>query len=130
MGTHLETDLSFLKSNVCCLGRVLVLLDFRNGLAADLMIKRGNYEFIQPLYYLGVPFWCNRCHVYGHLMPDYSLPFSKKPNSGSVDNTKSFWRVKNGGSTPGDKPVIVKNDGLVDMNPSPNPLINKVDLGS
>ena len=130
LGSHPKIDLSFLKSGVCCLGRVLVLLDFRNGLAAKLMIKGGNSKFSQPLDYLGIPFQCNRCHVYGHLMPDCSLPFSKKPNSGSVYNAKSVWHVKNGGHTSRDKQVIVKNDGLVDMNLSPNPLINEVDLGS
>ena len=41
LGTHLETDFSFLKMGVCCLGKVLVLLDLRKGLAADFLIKRG-----------------------------------------------------------------------------------------
>ena len=93
LGTHLETNLSFLKSRVCCLGRVLVLLDFRNGLPADLVIERGSSEFSQPLDYLGVPFRCNRCHVFGHLMAECSLSFSKKPFSDSVHKTKSFWHV-------------------------------------
>ena len=82
LGTHLETDLSFLKSGVCCLGRVLVLIDFQNGLPVDLVIKRGISEFSQPLDYLGVSFRCNRCHVFGHLMNECSLPFNKKPFSG------------------------------------------------
>ena len=45
LGSHLETDLSFLESGVCFLGKVLVLLDLRNGLAANIMIKRGVLEF-------------------------------------------------------------------------------------
>ena len=75
LGSHLETDLSFLDTGVCCLGRVLVLLDLRHGLAADLVIKWGDIEFCQPLDYLGLPFRCNRCHAYGHLIPNCSFPF-------------------------------------------------------
>ena len=91
LGSHLETDSLFLKTGVCCLGRVLVLIDFRNGLPADLIIKKGNTEFTQPLDYLGVPFRCYRCHVLGHLMHECSLPFNKK-TSGSPHK---IWRVKN-----------------------------------
>ena len=29
LGVHLQTDLSFLKTGVCCMGKVLVLLDLR-----------------------------------------------------------------------------------------------------
>ena len=68
LGSHLETDFSYLKTRVCCLGWVLVLIDFRNGLPTDLIIKKGSTDFSQPLDYLGVPFRCYRCHVFGHLM--------------------------------------------------------------
>ena len=43
LGTFLEVDLSFLESGVCCLGKVLVLIDLRNGLAADIVIKQGEF---------------------------------------------------------------------------------------
>ena len=39
LGTFLEADLSFLDSGVCCLGKVLVLLGVRNGLAENIIIK-------------------------------------------------------------------------------------------
>ena len=45
LGTHLETDFSYLQTGVCCMGRVLVLLDFRNGLPTDLVVKNGNSKF-------------------------------------------------------------------------------------
>ena len=77
LGNFLEADLSFLDSGVCCLGRVLVLLDFRNGLAADILIKRGVFEFCQPIDYMGLPFSRNRCHAYGHLISACSLSFKK-----------------------------------------------------
>ena len=38
IGTFLEADLDFLENGICCLGKVLVLLDLRNGLAEDIAI--------------------------------------------------------------------------------------------
>ena len=78
LGTFLEADLSFLESSICCLGKVLVLLDIRNGLAEDIVIKKGVIMFTQPLDYVGFPFQCNRCHYYGHLLAHCHLPFLKK----------------------------------------------------
>ena len=77
------------------MGQVLVLLDFRNGLPADLVIKKGNSGFNKPLDYMGIPFRCYRCHVYGHLANDCSIPFSKNSFSASV---QKIWRAKNCGS--------------------------------
>ena len=59
MGTFLEADMSFLELGVCCLGKVLVLLNLRLGLVANILIKRGDFELCQPLDYLGVPFKWN-----------------------------------------------------------------------
>ena len=84
MGTHLEIDFSYLKTRVYCMGQVLVLIDYQNGLPADLVIKRGSSEFSQPLDYMGVPFRCYRCHVFGHLMNECLLPFNKKYFSSSA----------------------------------------------
>ena len=38
IGTFLEADVSFLETGICCLGKILVLLDIRNGLAEDIVI--------------------------------------------------------------------------------------------
>ena len=62
LGTFLEADLSFLVSGVCCLGRVLVLLNLRKGLDSDIDIKIGDNVFNQYLDYIGIPLKCNRCH--------------------------------------------------------------------
>ena len=62
LGTFLEADVSFLETGICCLGKVLVLLDMGNGLAEDIVIKKGEFVFTQPLDYVGLPFRCNRCH--------------------------------------------------------------------
>ena len=59
LGSHMETNLTFLDLGVCCLGRVLVILDLRHGIAIDMLIKRGDNEFCDPLGYMGLPFRCN-----------------------------------------------------------------------
>ena len=78
IGTFLEADLAFLENGICCLGKVLVLLDLRNGLTEDIAIQKGETIFSQPLDYVGLPFRCNRCHHYGHLLAHCHLPFLKK----------------------------------------------------
>ena len=45
IGTFLEADLSFLKTGICFLGKVLVLIDMRNGLAEDIVIKKEDTIF-------------------------------------------------------------------------------------
>ena len=78
LGTFLEVDVSFLETGMCCLGKIMVLLDLRNGLAEDIVIKKGDFIFTHPLDYVGLPFRCNRCHSYGHLLDQCHLPFVKK----------------------------------------------------
>ena len=113
LGTHLETDFSYLQSIVYCVGRVLVLLDFRNGLPADLVIKKGNSKLCQPLDYLGLPFRCYRCHVHGHLANECSLPFNKKSFSVS---SKIFWKAMNCESNLEAKEVKVLEEISEDLN--------------
>ena len=93
LGTFLEVDLSFLVSRVCCLGRVLVLLDLRKGLASDIDIKIGDNVFNQSLDYIGIPFKCNHCHSYGHLASQCLLTLKKKFHEEPKPNL--VWRVKN-----------------------------------
>ena len=45
LGMFIEADLSFLHSGVCCLGKILVLIDISKGLVADLLISKGNSSF-------------------------------------------------------------------------------------
>ena len=63
------------------------MLDFRLGLPADLVIKSGNKDIIQPLDYSGLPFRCFRCHGLGYLANDCSLSFKKH-------SFHKIWRVK------------------------------------
>ena len=78
LGTFLEADVSFLETGICCLRKILVLLDMRNGLVEDIVIKKGEFVFTQPLDYVGFPFRCNHYHCYGHLFDHCHLPFLKK----------------------------------------------------
>jgi len=107
LGTHLEIDFTYLHSGVCCMGRVLVLLDFRLGLPVELVIKKGNNDFYQPLDYLGIPFRCYRCHGFGHLANECSLSFKK---------FSKVWRVKNGGNQYAAKAGTSVNENL-DLHP-------------
>ena len=45
IGTFIEVDLSFLKTGICYLGKVLVRIDMRNGLAEDIVIKKEDTVF-------------------------------------------------------------------------------------
>ena len=45
LGTFLEANVSFLKTGICCLGKILVLLDMHNGLAEDIVIQKGDFVF-------------------------------------------------------------------------------------
>ena len=102
-----------------------MLIDFRNGLPTDLIIKKGSSEFSQPLDYLGVPFRCYRCHVFGHLMNKCSLPFNKK-SSGSAHKTS--W-VKISGLNVDDKEALALANDSEDLNLTPKTLEENV-LGS
>ena len=104
MGTFLEADLSFLHTGVCCLGKILVLIDVSKGLVADLMISKGNLSFKQPLEYVGVPFKCLRCHRHGHLASDCSLSFHHKAGG----KVKSVWQVKKSVGSNG----VIPEEGL------------------
>ena len=48
LGTFLEADVSFLETGICCLGKILVLLDLRNGLAEDIVIQKGDFFLHSP----------------------------------------------------------------------------------
>ena len=58
------------------------------------MIERGDRVFRQSLNYLGVPFRCNICHCYGHVISQCDL--SLKRNFKYLDEfkTNKIWRVK------------------------------------
>ena len=92
-----------------------MFIDFRNGLPADLIIKKGSTEFSQPLDYLGVPFRCYICHVFGHLMHECSLPFNKKSSS----STHKIWRVKSSGLNVDDKEGLDFVDKSEELIPNP-----------
>ena len=67
-------------------------MDLRKGLVADIDIRLGDTVFNQTLDYVGIPFKCNRCHSYGHLVSNCHL--SLKKNYRDEFKPKFVWRVK------------------------------------
>ena len=65
----------------------------RNGLAEDIVNKKGDTIFTQSLDYVGFPFRCNRCHCYGHLLAHCHLPFLKKQLS-TLPKSKFVTEIK------------------------------------
>jgi len=74
LGTCLEVDLSFLKTHVKQVARVLVSINIREGLAENINLKWGPDVFTQILDYENVPFRCRRCHAYGHPISECNIP--------------------------------------------------------
>ena len=60
-----------------------------------------------------LPFQCNRCHAYGNLIPECTLPFSNKLFF--VPKTKVVWRVKKEWSIFGESVGFDQGVGLVDL---------------
>ena len=89
------------------------------GLPTELVIKKGNSDFFQPLDYLGIPFRCFRCHEFGHLPNDCSLPFNKHSSS-------KVWRVKKDGTQTAAKAGVSvdENLDLHSISPDFEPLAN------
>ena len=72
---------------------------------------------------MGIPFRCYRCHVYGHLANDCSLPFIQKPVS-----VKKIWRVKKSETNLMAKKGKLHEECSKDLNLSP--YLDDKDLGS
>ena len=54
--------------------RILVNLNVREGLGEEIDFSWGNCTLSQILDYENVPFRCRRCHQYGHLIKNSSMP--------------------------------------------------------
>jgi len=133
LGTCLEVDLSFLKTHMKQVARVLVSINIREGLAETINLKRGPEVIVQILDYENVPFRCRRCHAYGHPISECKVPArnsaggrkkqtntepSLKPEDGSGPSfpsvsTKSPPRDEEG---PGVKPTVpAAPDGVLPL---------------
>jgi hypothetical protein len=74
LGEFLEADMSFKESGQMKVARILVCINVREGLREEIDMKWGPYAHTQKLDYEDVPFYCRRCHQYGHLVADCHLP--------------------------------------------------------
>lgn len=73
MGVFLEADLSFLETHMKQVGRILVNINIREGLAGTINLDWGPDIIPQILDYENIPFRCHRCHAYGHPVSKCSL---------------------------------------------------------
>lgn len=73
LGSFLEADMSFLETKNRAMARILVSLNPSRGLAQKINFQYKDYVFEQILDYENLPFWCHRCHEYGHLAKDCLL---------------------------------------------------------
>jgi len=70
LGKYLEADKSYLHSHDWSAAHLMVILNPKEGLAGDILLKYRGQEFIQTLDYENLLFRCHRCKVYGHLARD------------------------------------------------------------
>jgi hypothetical protein len=75
LGIFLDVDMSFEKTSLMTMERILVNIDIRQGLEFELEIETSSGSFIQLLDYEGVPFQCHRCHTLDHLVAQCTFPF-------------------------------------------------------
>eukprot|EP01018_Ginkgo_biloba_P022058 Gb_03022 [translate_table: standard] len=78
LGSFVEEDMLFQHTGSMTIARIFVSLDLREGLAKNMVLQKGTHSFVQTLDYVGVPFRCNRCHIYGHLVAECSLSFKRR----------------------------------------------------
>ena len=91
IGVFLEADLSFFKSNLRWVARILVMLNIREGLAESLNLRWGQFVIKQILDYEKVPFHCRRCHVYGHPAYECGSPSRKAKSQGSSPGVEDHF---------------------------------------
>jgi hypothetical protein len=75
LGSYLEADMSFEDTRIMTVAHILVKINLKKGLLQELTIESAAGTFVQMLDYEGIPFRCHRCHVYGHGVATFPLPF-------------------------------------------------------
>lgn len=73
LGKFLDYYQSFIEASNMSFAWVLIFLDTREGLVANLILQYKGYTHNQKLGYEGVPFHCQRCHKVGHIYKDCPL---------------------------------------------------------
>lgn len=71
--TYLDSYKSYESSGNKSMAWILVYLDIREGLEAQITLHWWRFTRIQLLDYEGVPFHCRRCHKVGHLFKECPL---------------------------------------------------------
>ena len=63
LGSFKEVNLSYLSIGQTCVANILVILDLREGLVEKIVLHKDGHKHVHALYYQGIPFKCNRCHL-------------------------------------------------------------------
>ena len=83
---YISIYLSLQQSEIMYITIILVDLDLNDRLLKNLCISMGLVSITHPLDYIGLPFLCNICHRYVHLVSNCAMTFSKR-----------IWKIKEGG---------------------------------
>ena len=68
LGEYVCSDYSHHETGKYTVAKIMVKIDLRLGLSAEINVQSKDGDFVQILDYVGVPFKCHRCHVHGHLV--------------------------------------------------------------
>ena len=75
LGEYVCSDYSHHETGKYTVAKIMVKIDLRMGLSAEINVQSKDGDFVQLLDYVGVLFRCHRCHVHGHLVANCPLPF-------------------------------------------------------
>jgi len=78
LGDLLEVDMTFQETKQRKVERILVNLNFIEGIGEEVDFRWGSYTHTQSLEYENVPFRCKICHQYGHLVMNFHFPLRTK----------------------------------------------------
>lgn len=74
--------------------RICIYMKLGHVLPDTVSLLHDDFEWIQPLDYEHVPFYCRRCHAHDHLFRDCPLNMlPKNPETGNKSNPEGFTKV-------------------------------------
>lgn len=88
LGKFLVANMGFIDSAEMSVARIMVLLNIREGLKEFHNLTHLGRTRIQILDYEGVPFYCKRCHEYGHIVKDCKSTMKERRNNHSTSENR------------------------------------------
>lgn len=78
IGSFTEADERFLRTYSHFISHALVEVDLKKGVVKYIEIEVQGRQPSQFVDYVGIPFWCTRCHIYDYLASDCVMLLHKK----------------------------------------------------